>query len=89
MSILAKPTNDRLAEKRALLSSVRERITYLRAEIQAQGRSGRNDRRARLVSEVQGLERTAGSLTASIKQAEAAALIHRQPKRVFSQAVER
>lgn len=69
MSILAKPTNDRLAEKRALLNSVRERIRWLQEEVKAHGNAGRLVRRHALVQELRGLERTAERLNREIKNA--------------------
>ena len=70
MSILAKPTNDRLAEKRALLSSVRERIRWLQEEVRAHGNAGRLDRRSALLPELRSLERRAESLNREIKRAD-------------------
>lgn len=70
MSILAKPTNDRLAEKRALLRSVSERIKWLQEEVKAHGNAGRLDRRSALLPELRSLERRAERLNREIKRAD-------------------
>ena len=86
-SIPNQPTQQELE---ILQRDVRERITHLQAEIKAHGMSGRMDRRAKLLSEVKDLERKAGSITASIKQLQAATRINKShPSRTYSQQVER
>lgn len=67
---IAKHPESSVAEKRALLSSVRERIRWLHEEILAHGNAGRLDRRHALLAELRSLERTAESLNRSIKRAE-------------------
>lgn len=85
MSILAKPTNDRLAEKRALLSSVRERIRWLQEEVKAHGNAGRLDRLSALLPELRSLERRAESLNREIKRADNPAFANRS----YSASVDR
>lgn len=78
-----------IQELKQARESVRERMRHLGREVEAHERKGQLVRAQALKGELMSLKRRSESLKASIKQAEAAALIHRQPKRVFSQQVER
>lgn len=70
MPSIARTNSESLAEKRALLASIRERLKWLAGEITAHGNAGRLDRRHALLTELRSLERTAETLNRSIKRAE-------------------
>lgn len=76
-SSVANPKSQSLADKRALLASVTERVSWLNVEIRAHGNAGRNDRRQALVNELRGLERKADNLRREIKRAESPAYASR------------
>lgn len=70
MTSIARTTSESLADKRALLRSVRERIRWLQEEVKAHGNAGRLDRRSALLPELRSLERRAESLNREIKRAD-------------------